>query len=193
MAAKRPGAAQLSRYEEAQQSIRRHENSLPIHAVEFISRSISDAPTLPERLDQIPPEHEVRGVTAKSACDRLKGRDALQTKAPTRSENAETDHGRSGRSKRTLRASNYLGPPLWRNWGGYHRRSRVETKMHSCETAGARAIVSIQRCVFMSSHYSDSLGKCPHCDCPMRTAGDVELDSVLIARASCWMRSKRWQ
>lgn len=26
-----------------------------------------------------------------------------------------------------LRASKYLGRALWRNWSGYHRRSRVET------------------------------------------------------------------
>ena len=29
-----------------------------------------------------------------------------------------------------LRASKYLGRALWRRWSGYHRRSRVETKMH---------------------------------------------------------------
>ncbi len=29
-----------------------------------------------------------------------------------------------------LRASKYLGRAIWRNWSGYHRRSRAETKMH---------------------------------------------------------------
>lgn len=29
-----------------------------------------------------------------------------------------------------LRTSKYLGRALWRRWSGYHRRSRVETKMH---------------------------------------------------------------
>ncbi len=29
-----------------------------------------------------------------------------------------------------MRASKYLGRALWRNLSGYHRRSRVETKMH---------------------------------------------------------------
>ena len=27
-----------------------------------------------------------------------------------------------------LRASKFLGRAIWRNWSGYHRRSRVETK-----------------------------------------------------------------
>jgi hypothetical protein len=37
-----------------------------------------------------------------------------------------------------LRASRYLGRTLWRNWGGYHRRSRVETKMHCVKLLGQR-------------------------------------------------------
>ena len=35
-----------------------------------------------------------------------------------------------------LRASKYLGRALWRNWSGYHRRSRVETKMHCIKLLG---------------------------------------------------------
>lgn len=29
-----------------------------------------------------------------------------------------------------VNASRYLGRAIWRRWSGYHRRSRVETKMH---------------------------------------------------------------
>ncbi|WP_372573544.1 transposase [Ruegeria jejuensis] len=29
-----------------------------------------------------------------------------------------------------VNASRYLGRAIWRKWSGYHRRSRVETKMH---------------------------------------------------------------
>ena len=36
----------------------------------------------------------------------------------------------------TLRASKYLGRALWRRWSGYHRRSRVETKMHCVKLLG---------------------------------------------------------
>ena len=35
-----------------------------------------------------------------------------------------------------LRASKYLGRALWRQWSGYHRRSRVETKMHCVKLLG---------------------------------------------------------
>jgi hypothetical protein len=37
-----------------------------------------------------------------------------------------------------LRASKYLGRALWRRWSGYHRRSRVETKMHCIKLLGQR-------------------------------------------------------
>lgn len=33
-------------------------------------------------------------------------------------------------------ASRYLGRALWRRWSGYHRRSRVETKMHCVKLLG---------------------------------------------------------
>ncbi|WP_024842421.1 transposase, partial [Paracoccus pantotrophus] len=37
-----------------------------------------------------------------------------------------------------LRASRYLGRTLWRRWSGYHRRSRIETKMHCVKLLGQR-------------------------------------------------------
>jgi hypothetical protein len=37
-----------------------------------------------------------------------------------------------------VRASKYLGRALRRNWSGYHRRSRVETKMHCVKLLGQR-------------------------------------------------------
>lgn len=35
-----------------------------------------------------------------------------------------------------VRASRYLGKALWRRWSGYHRRSRVETKMNCVKLLG---------------------------------------------------------
>lgn len=35
-----------------------------------------------------------------------------------------------------LRAAKYLGPALWRRWSGYHRRSRVESKMNCIKLLG---------------------------------------------------------
>jgi hypothetical protein len=37
-----------------------------------------------------------------------------------------------------LRAVKYLGRALWRRRSGYHRRSRVETKMHCVKLLGQR-------------------------------------------------------
>lgn len=37
-----------------------------------------------------------------------------------------------------LRAAKYLGRAIWRNWSGYHRRSRAETKMHCMKLLGQR-------------------------------------------------------
>ena len=37
-----------------------------------------------------------------------------------------------------VRSSKYLGRALWRRWSRYHRRSRVETKMHCVKLLGQR-------------------------------------------------------
>ena len=37
-----------------------------------------------------------------------------------------------------LRASKCPGRTQWRRWSGYHRRSRVETKMHCVKLLGQR-------------------------------------------------------
>jgi len=37
-----------------------------------------------------------------------------------------------------VRSSKYLGRALWRNLTGYHRLSRVETKMHCVKLLGQR-------------------------------------------------------
>lgn len=38
----------------------------------------------------------------------------------------------------TLQACRHLGRAIWRRWSGYHRRSRVETKMHCIKLLGQR-------------------------------------------------------
>ena len=37
-----------------------------------------------------------------------------------------------------LRAAKYLGWAIWRNWSGYHRRSRTKTKMRCMKLLGQR-------------------------------------------------------
>jgi hypothetical protein len=45
-----------------------------------------------------------------------------------------------GARNEALRASKYLGRAIWRRWSGYHRRSRVETKMHCVKLLGQRVM-----------------------------------------------------
>ena len=44
----------------------------------------------------------------------------------------------NGRSQTARLAQRYLGRTVWRRWSGYHRRSRVETKMHCMKLLGQR-------------------------------------------------------
>ena len=109
------------------------EQTLEIRAVEFTSSGIGDAPMLPGLLDQIPPEQEIGSVTADGAYDPRKCHDAIADRGaaaviPPRKNAKPWKPNTPGARARNeaLRASKYLGRALWRNWSGYHRRSRVE-------------------------------------------------------------------
>jgi hypothetical protein len=68
----------------------------------------------------------------------------LQPETPTRSYGRARMRkcGSQTRQERArneaVRSSKYLGRALWRNLTGYHRRSRVETKMHCVKLLGQR-------------------------------------------------------
>ena len=119
------------------------EQTLEVRAVEITGSNIGDAPMLPELLDQIPPDQDVGSVTADAAYDTRKCHDAIaargaQAVIPPR-KNAKpwkpTSTGAIARNE-AVRASRYLGKTLWRRWSGYHRRSRVETKMNCIKLLG---------------------------------------------------------
>ena len=121
------------------------EQTLEIRAIEVTSRCIGDAPILPDLLNQIPPDQELGSVTADGAYDTRKCHDAIAARdahavIPPR-KNAklwkpETPGARA--RNEAVRASKYLGRALWRQVTGYHRRSRVETKMHCVKLLGQR-------------------------------------------------------
>jgi hypothetical protein len=133
------------------------EETLEIRAVEITGSHIGDAPVLPDLLKQIPAHEQIGSVTADGAYDTRKCHDAIADRGahaviPPR-KNAKpwktvtagalaivlgpmADNG-SPRNE-ALRASKYLGRALWRRWSGYHRRSRVETKMHCVKLLGQR-------------------------------------------------------
>jgi hypothetical protein len=119
------------------------EETLEVRAVAVTTNNIGDAPMLPELLDQIPPDQVVGSVTADGAYDTRKCYEAIaardaNTVIPPR-KNAKpwkpTSAGAIARNE-AVSAQRYLGRTLWRRWSGYHRRSRVETKMHCIKLLG---------------------------------------------------------
>ena len=121
------------------------EETLEIRAVEVTTSSIGDAPMLPDLLNQIPPDEDISSVTADGAFDTRKCHDAIAARnahavIPPRKNaklwKADTPGARA--RNEAVRSSKYLGRALWRHLTGYHRRSRVETKMHCLKLLGQR-------------------------------------------------------
>ena len=118
------------------------EETLEVRAVEITGShigDIGDAPVLPDLLGQIPPHQEIGSVTAHGAYDTRKCHDAIADRGADRGADAVIPPRKNAKPWKTvtagavarneaLRASKYLGRAIWRNWSGYHRRSRVETK-----------------------------------------------------------------
>ncbi|MFA3920493.1 IS5 family transposase [Ruegeria hyattellae] len=120
-----------------------NEETLEIRAVEVTTSNVGDAPMLPELLDQIPPDRVIGSVTADGAYDTRKCHDAIAARGahaviPPR-KNAKpwkpTSPGAIARNE-AVNASRYLGLATWRRWCGYHRQSRVETKMNCIKLLG---------------------------------------------------------
>lgn len=121
------------------------EEALEIRAVEFTASDVGDAPMLPELLDQIPPEQEIASVTADGAFDTRKCHDAIAARGaaaiiPTRRNAKPWKPDTAGALARNeiLRTLTRIGRAIWRRWSGYHRRSRVETRMHCIKLLGQR-------------------------------------------------------
>jgi len=114
-----------------------------VRAVEVTGSNIGDAPMLPELLNQIPSDQDIGSVTADGAYDTRKCHEAIAARdahavVPPR-KNAKpwkpTSTGAIARND-AVNAQRYLGRTLWRRWSGYHRRSRVDTKMHCIKLLG---------------------------------------------------------
>jgi len=119
------------------------EEPLEVRAVEVTGSNIGDAPMLTELLTQIPSDQDIGSVTADGAYDTRKCHEAIAARGayaliPPR-KNAKpwkpTSDGAIARND-AVNAQRYLGRTLWRRWSGYHRRSRVETKMHCVKLLG---------------------------------------------------------
>ncbi len=117
--------------------------TLEVRAVEVTGAGVGDAPMLPELLAQIPPGQDIATVTADGAYDTRKCHDAIADRGaaaviPPR-KNAKpwkpTTDGAIARNE-ALRACKRFGRALWKRLTGYHRRSRVETKMNCVKLLG---------------------------------------------------------
>jgi len=121
------------------------EETLEIRAVEITGSHIDDAPVLPDLLSQIPLGEEIGSVNADGAYDTRKCHEAIADRGahaviPPRKNAKPWKTVTAGAIARNeaLRAAKHLGRALWRRWSGYHRRSRVETKMHCVKLLGQR-------------------------------------------------------
>ncbi len=121
------------------------EETLEIRAVEITGSDIGDAPVLPDLLSQIPLGEEIGSVTADGAYDTRKCHEAIADRRAHAvilpRKNAKpwktVTAGAIARNE-ALGAAKHLGRALWRRWSGYHRRSRVETKMQCVKLLGQR-------------------------------------------------------
>jgi len=121
------------------------EHTLEVRAVEITGSNTGDAPMLPHLLNQIPRDQEIGSVTADGAYDTRRCHNTIADRGaaaviPPRKNAQPWKPCTAGAVARNdaLSASKYLGRALWRNWSGYHRRSRVETKMHCVKLLGQR-------------------------------------------------------
>ena len=119
------------------------EETLEVRAIEVTTSNVGDAPMLPELLNQIPADQTIGSVTADGAYDTRRCHDVIAARnahavIPPR-KNAKpwkpTSAGAIARNE-AVNASRYLGRAIWRRWSGYHRRSRVETKMNCVKLLG---------------------------------------------------------
>jgi hypothetical protein len=121
------------------------EHTLEVRAIEVTSSDVGDAPMLPGLLDQIPASQDIASVTADGAYDTRKCHDAIAERGahaviPPRRNAKPWKPDTAGAVARdeALRTSRRLGRTIWRRWSGYHRRSRVETKMQCVKLLGQR-------------------------------------------------------
>jgi len=144
--ARKPGGPKRGIWRKVQIGI--DEQTLEVRAVEVTGSNIGDAPVLPDLLDQIPDDEQIGSVTADGACDTRKCHEAIAARnaaavIPPRKNGKPWKPASPGAVARNeaLRASKYPGRALWRRWSGYHRRSRVESRM-ACITLLGQSLMA---------------------------------------------------
>ena len=109
-----------------------------IRAVEFTSSREGDSPVLPELLAQIPADEEIGTVTGDGAFDTRRCHTAILDRGgtaiiPIRKNGRlwKEDCPAARARNDVLRATKRFGRATWKQWTGYHVRSRIEAKMPS--------------------------------------------------------------
>jgi hypothetical protein len=126
-------------------------HTLEIGAIEVTDNSVEDgaggAPMLPELLAQMPPDEATASVSADGAYDTKDCHAAIaqrgaQAVIPPRKNGKPWKATLMGASVRNeaLKACHRLGHAICKQWGGYYRRSLVETKMHYFKCLGERVM-----------------------------------------------------
>ena len=116
-----------------------------IRGVEFTSSREGDSPVLPDLLDQIPADEQVGTVTGDGAFDTRRCHTAIVDRGGT----AVIPIRKNGRLWKEdcpaararndiLRATRRFDRANWKNWSGYHVRSRIEAKMRCVKSFGER-------------------------------------------------------
>ena len=122
-----------------------HTANSDIRAVEFTPSRDGDSSVLPELLGQIPEDEDVGTVTADGACDKRRCHGAIIARGAT----AFIPIRKNGRAwkedcpaakarNETLRATRQHGRAFWKQWTGYHARSRAEAGMRCLTPFGER-------------------------------------------------------
>jgi len=138
-------------------------HTLEIGAIEVTDDSVEDgaggAPMLPELLAQIPPDEAVASVSGDGAYDTKACHAAIvqrgaQAGTPPRKNGKPGKATLMGASVRNevLKACHRLGYAIWKKWGGDHRRSLVETKMHGFKCLGECVMARTFECQVVELH-----------------------------------------
>lgn len=120
------------------------EETLEVRAVEVTTTNVGDAPILPELLDQIADDQDIRSMTVDGAYDTRKCHDAIAARGthaviPPR-KNVKPWKPTSAVAiarNESVNASQYLGHTIWRPRLGHHLVMPCRAADALCETFGA--------------------------------------------------------
>jgi hypothetical protein len=121
--------------------------TLRIRAIEITGSRISDAPILPDLLDQIADGQRIGMVTADGAYDTrachaaIAARGAAAVIPPRKNGKPWKEHTAGAATRNdAFRSCHRLGRAIWKRWSGYHRRILVEATMRCFKLLGERVM-----------------------------------------------------